>query len=139
MREEFQRETGEWPPYPRSRIVLQELQERLNEACRQRIPESILDEPIPEDVKERLPKPLHPGKYRPFPPPRKKKTAQRKVIEENFDPTPRQKSLRTVKDYEDEIWDLFVETDKLVFSQNPSVFGNYVRSWRINSDESLTG
>ena len=85
-----------------------------------RIPESILDEPIAEAVKERLPKPLHPGKYRLFPPPRKNKSAKRKAIEEDFDPIPRQKSLRTVKVYEDEILDLFVETGKLVFSQNPS-------------------
>ena len=45
--------------------------------------QNILDEPIPEAVKERLFKPLQPGKYRPSPP---KKDRKRKAIEEEFDP-----------------------------------------------------
>ena len=64
---------------------------------------NILDEPIPEAVKGRLLKPLQPRKYRPFPPPRRAKERKRKAIEEEFDPIPRHKVLRSVKDYQDEI------------------------------------
>ena len=35
--------------------------------------QNILDEPIPKAVKDRLLKPLQPEKYRPSPPPRKRK------------------------------------------------------------------
>ena len=51
--------------------------------------QNILDEPIPDSVKVRLLKPLQPGNYLPSPLPRKKKTAKRKAIEEEFDPIPR--------------------------------------------------
>ena len=83
---------------------------------------NILDEPIPKAVKGRLLKPLQPRKYRPSPAPRKKK-----AIEEEFDPIPRHKVLRSVKDYEDEILDLFTcsrskkeKTDELTFRQTPA-------------------
>ncbi|KAK3800107.1 hypothetical protein RRG08_015073 [Elysia crispata] len=56
---------------------------------------NILDEPIPEAVKGRLLKPLQPRKYRPFPPPRRAKERKRKAIEEEFDPIPRHKVLRS--------------------------------------------
>ena len=76
---------------------------------------NILDEPIPEDVKARLLKPLQPGKYQP--PPRKKKAAKREAIKEEFDPISpdNKKTLRSVKEYQDEILDLFTEvkTDEL--------------------------
>ena len=48
---------------------------------------NILDEPIPEAVKERLLKPLKPGKYRPFPRPRKLKERKRKAIVRNLTQT----------------------------------------------------
>lgn len=77
-----------------------------------------MDEPIPKAVKERL---LKPEKYRPSPPPRTGKARKQKAIEEEFDPIPRQKSLRTLKEYQDEILDLFAEnevkTDELVFKR----------------------
>ena len=57
---------------------------------------NILDEPISDSVKARLLKPLQPEKYRPSPPPRKAKERKRKALEEEFDPIPQQKSLRSV-------------------------------------------
>ena len=46
---------------------------------------NILDDPIPEEVKKRLLKPLLLGKYRPSPPPRKAKERKRKATVEEFD------------------------------------------------------
>ncbi|GFR91192.1 zinc finger protein-Y2 [Elysia marginata] len=102
-----------------------------------RLVKDILDEPIPEAVKERLLKPLKPRKYRPIPPPRIKKAAKRKSIEEEFDPLSRSKSLRTVKDYEDEILEVFKEekrkiTNKLFFWQTPWTIGNFLRGWQMD-------
>ena len=95
---------------------------------------NILDEPIPEAVKGRLLKPLQPRKYRPFPPPRKAKERKRKAIEEEFDPIPRHKVLRSVKDYQDEILDLFAENkaDELTFRQTPWALGNFLRGWQMD-------
>ena len=95
---------------------------------------NILDEPIPEAVKGRLLKPLQPSKYRPFPPPRRAKERKRKAIEEEFDPIPRHKVLRSVKDYQDEILDLSAEnkTDELTFRQTPWALGNFLRGWQMD-------
>lgn len=48
--------------------------------------QNIMDGRIPQEVKERLLKPLHPGKCKPIPPSRKKKERKRKAILEEFDP-----------------------------------------------------
>ena len=93
---------------------------------------NILDEPIPEAVKGRLLKPLQPRKYRPSPPPRKAKERKRNAIEEEFDPIPRHKVLRTVKDYQDEILGLFVENNELTFRQTPWALGNFLRGWQMD-------
>ena len=101
--------------------------------------QNILDEPIPQAVKGRLLKPLQPRKYRPTPAPRKKKAAKRKAIEEEFDPIPRHKVLRTVKDYQDEILDLFAENNgkknELTFRQTPWVIGDFLRGWQMDVPE----
>ena len=104
--------------------------ERPIPAPRRRRP--ILDEPIPETVKRRLFKPLQPVKYRPPRP--SPKDRKRKAIEEEFDPTPRQKSLRSVGEYQDEILDLFTvpKDDKLVFRQTPWVIGSFLRGWQMD-------
>ncbi|GFS10029.1 hypothetical protein ElyMa_006636600 [Elysia marginata] len=97
----------------------------------------ILDEPIPEAAKERLPNPLKIRKYSPIPPPRPKKTAKRKAIEKEFDPVPPSKSLRTVKDYEDEILEVFEEArkrginNKPIFWKAPWTIGNFLRGWQM--------
>ena len=97
---------------------------------------NILDESIPKAVKGRLLKPLQPRKYRPSPAPRKKKAAKRKAIEEEFAPTPRHKVLRSAKDYQDEILDLFAEnkekTDELTFRRTPWVIGKFLRGWQMD-------
>ena len=93
---------------------------------------NILDEPIPEAVKGRLLKPLQPRKYRPSPPPCKAKERKRKAIEEEFDPIPRNKVLRSVKDYQDEILGLFVENNELTFRQTPWALGNFLRGWQMD-------
>ena len=48
--------------------------------------QNILDEPVPQRVKERLSKPLLPGKHKPITPPRKKKEIKRRAILKEFDP-----------------------------------------------------
>ena len=48
--------------------------------------QNILDEPVPQQVKERLSKPLLPGKNKPITPPRKKKEIKRRAILKEFDP-----------------------------------------------------
>ena len=95
--------------------------------------QNILDEPIPEAVKEHLLKPLQPGKYRPSPP---KKDRKRKTIEEEFDPILPHKSIRTVKEYQDEILDFFTKneekTENLDFKQSPWVIGKFLRGWQMD-------
>ena len=48
--------------------------------------QNILDEPVPQRVKERLSKPLLPGKNKSITPPRKKKEIKRRAILKEFDP-----------------------------------------------------
>ena len=95
---------------------------------------NILDEPIPEAVKRRLLRPLQPRKYRPIPPPRRAKERKRKAIEEEFDPIPRHKVLRSVKDYQDELLGLFEENEpeELTFRQTPWALGNFLRGWQMD-------
>ena len=70
-----------------------------NQSTLHDVVKNILDEPISDSVKARLLKPLQPGKYRPSPPPRvakqRAKERKRKALEEEFDPIPRHKSLRS--------------------------------------------
>ena len=54
---------------------------------------------------------------------------------EEFDPIPRQKSLRSVGEYQDEILDLFnvlKDDDKLVFRQTPWAIGSFLRGWQMD-------
>ncbi|KAK3790228.1 hypothetical protein RRG08_027443 [Elysia crispata] len=95
---------------------------------------NILDEPIPEAVKRRLLKPLQPKKYRPTPPPRKAKARKRKAIQEEFDPIPSHKVLRSVEDYQNELQGLFEENkpEELTFRQTPWALGNFLRGWQMD-------
>ena len=54
----------------------------------QKVVRNILDESIPEAMKERLLIPLLPNKYRPTAPPRAKRGRRRKTLLEEFDPLP---------------------------------------------------
>ena len=69
----------------------------------------IMDEPIPETIKACLLQPLRLGINRPARPPWKKIGRKRKAIDEEFDPIPRQKALRSVKEYQKEILSLFAD------------------------------
>jgi hypothetical protein len=114
---------------------IEQLLAEMPESTLHDVVKNIMDESIPKNVKLRLLQPLQPGKYRPSPSPRKAKAAKRKAIEEEFDPIPRHKSLRTIKEYQDEILDLFAEeekTDELVFRQTPWVIGRFLRGWQMN-------
>ena len=62
--------------------------------------QNILDEPVPQRVKERLSEPLLPGEYKPVVPPRKKKEVNRRVILNVFDPVQPTKK-REEKSYKD--------------------------------------
>ena len=113
---------------------MEQILAEMPDSTLQDVVRNILDEPIPEAMKGRFLKPLQPRKYRPFPPARKAKERKRKAIEEEFDPIPRHKVLRSVKDYQDEILDLFAEnkTDELTFRQAPWALGNFLRSWQMD-------
>ena len=115
---------------------LEQLLEDMYDSTFHDVVQNILDEPIPEAVKGSLLKPLQPRKYRPSPAPRKKKAAKRKATEEEFDPIPRHRVIRSVKDYQDEILDLFTEkTDELTFRQTPWVIGKFLRGWQMDVPE----
>ena len=64
------------------------------------------------------------------------KERKRKAPEKEFDPIPRQKSLRSVKEYQDDILDLFAEnevkTDELVFRQTPWAIEKFLRGWQMD-------
>ena len=93
---------------------------------------NILDEPIPEAVKRRLLKPLQPKKYRPTPPPRKAKARKRKAIQEEFDPIPSHKVLRSVEDYQNELLGLFEEPEEIAFRRTQWTLGNFLRGWQMD-------
>ena len=124
-----------------SSAVIEEYFDQLLAGALEPVVHNVLDEPISEAVKGRLPKPLLPRKYRPLPPPRKVKERKRKAIEEEFDPVPTLKTFRTIQDYQKEILDLFNEankngkTDKLVFRQTPWVIGKFLRGWQMNAPQ----
>ena len=111
-----------------------------NQSTLHEVVKNILDEPISDSVKARLLKPLQPGKYRPSPPPRKAKERKRKALEEEFDPIPRHKSLRSAvpkEQYLDDILDFSFDkkeakTDELVFKQTPWALGNFLRGWQMD-------
>ena len=111
---------------------IEQLLAEMPESTLHDVVKNILDEPIPEAVKGRLLKPLQPRKYRPSPPPRKAKERKRKAIEKEFDPIPRHKVLRSVKDYQDEIQGLFEENNELTFRQTPWALGNFLRGWQLD-------
>ena len=84
----------------------------------QKVVRNILDESIPEAVKERLLRPLLPSKYRPTAPPRAKKERRRKALQREFDPLPHKKE------------------EKLEFRKTPWAIGNYLRGWQMDVSES---
>ena len=67
--------------------------------------QNILDEPVPQRVKERLLKPLLPGKNKPITPPRKKKEIKKRAILKSFDPI--QPIKNREKSYEGMLANLF--------------------------------
>ena len=67
--------------------------------------QNILDEPVPQRVKERLSRPLFPGKNKPITPPRKKKEIKRREILREFDPI--QPIKNREKSYKDLLENLF--------------------------------
>ena len=84
--------------------------------------QNILDEPISEEVKRRLLKPLLLQNPRPLPPARPSRRRKRKAIVEELDPLP--KTLRRTADYQQEILDMFASNKKtyvLTFKQTPWV------------------
>ena len=111
-----------------------------NQSTLHDVVKNILDEPISDSVKARLLKPLQPEEYRPSPPPRKAKERKRKALEEEFDPIPRHKSLRSAvpkEQYLDDILDFSFDkkeakTDELVFKQTPWALGNFLRGWQMD-------
>ena len=68
--------------------------------------QNILDEPVPQRVKERLLKPLLPGKNKPITPSRKKKEIKRWAILKEFDP------IQLIKNREKSYKDMFANLFK---------------------------
>ena len=113
---------------------------RTTANCQQEheVAQSIIDEPIPEEVKRRLLKPLLPRMPQPSPPPRpsKKGGKKRKAIVRETDPNFPSKALRTTADYQQEILNLFdvksnKKTDELAFRQTPWTIGSFLRGWQM--------
>ena len=109
---------------------IEQLLAEMPDSTLQDVVKNILDEPIPEAVKRRLLKPPQPRKYRPIPPPRKAKARKRKAIQEEFDPIPSHKVLRSVEDYQNELLGLFEEPEELAFS--PWALGSFLRGWQMD-------
>ena len=94
------------------------------------VAQNIMDEPIPEEVKGRLLKPLLSRKSRPSPLPHpsiKAREMKRKAIVRESDPNFPSKALRTTANYQQEILDLFdvTKTDELAFRQTPFMIGSF--------------
>ena len=91
---------------------------------------NIMDEPIPQEVRERLLKPLFPRKYPPTALFWKRKEIQRKDILEEYDPIPPHK-IRTVMDYQKEILDLF--DDEVEEGEKEGcrfILWRFIRGWK---------
>ena len=111
---------------------IEQLLAEMPDSALRNVIQNILDEPIPEAVKRRLLKPLQPREYRPIPPPRKAKARKRKAIQEEFDPIPSHKVLRSVEDYQNELLGLFEEPEELAFWQTPWALGSFLRGWQMD-------
>ena len=104
------------------------------------VAQNIMDEPISEEIKRRLLKPLLPRKPRPSPAPRpriKTREKKRKAIVREFDQNFHSKALRTTADYKQEIPNLFdvasnKKTDELAFRQTPWAIGSFLRGWQMD-------
>ena len=72
--------------------------------------QNIFDERVPQKVKERLLKPLLPGKNKPIMPPRRKKEIKRRAILKEFDPI--QPIKNREKSYKDMLANLFKRGDE---------------------------
>ena len=89
---------------------MSQLLAKMPESILHDVAQNIMDEPIPEEVKRRLLKPLLPRNLRPSPAPRpsiKARRMKRKAIMTEFDPSFPSKALRTTADYQQAILDLF--------------------------------
>ncbi|KAK3757404.1 hypothetical protein RRG08_033172 [Elysia crispata] len=111
---------------------IEQLLAEMPESTLHDVVKNILDEPIPEAVKRRLLKPLQPREYRPIPPPRKAKARKRKAIQEEFDPIPSHKVLRSVGDYQEELLGLFEEPEEIAFRRTRWTLGNFLRGWQMD-------
>ena len=73
-----------------------------------KIVQSVLDEPISQELEKRLQNPLLPKPFRPRAPPRRRRARKRQELLREFDPFPPQ-NIRTVTDYQNEILDRYDE------------------------------
>ena len=93
--------------------TLQALDQSLAEdapAVRKTI-QNILDEPISEKLEKILDKPLIPKPFQPTAPPRKRRGRKIQEILKKFDPISRE-NIRNVTNYQNEILDLYDDTNK---------------------------
>ena len=107
----------------------------------QKVVKNIKAKPISGAVKQRLLKPLLPGKPWPSCPPRMRKDRKRKAILEEFDPLPPQKALRTIQDYQQEILKVFEQKKRheQALFRTPWVIRKFLRGgrWMCLKDTSM--
>ena len=102
----------------------------------QKVVRNILDEPITETVKRRLLKRLFPKKYRPLRPPPTLKDRESKAILEQFDPLLLQRVVRTIQDYQREVFEEKQEKRHgQVFYRTPWAIENYLQAWQMDISE----
>ena len=115
---------------------LSHLLDEMPESTLHDVVQNIMDEPVPEEVKWRLPKPLLPRNLRPSRAPRssiKAREKKRNAIVRELNPNFPSKALRTTADYQQEILIMYdvasnKTTDELAFRQTPFAIGSF---WRV--------
>ena len=91
---------------------------------------TLLEEPIPEGVNKKLKAPLKPSKPIPIPPPRTRKrnrNRKQEILLDIFDPI-RPNKVKTVTDYQNEILDLYEDTE---YAGVEETSGRRFKRWRI--------
>ena len=91
---------------------------------------TLLEEPIPEGVNKKLKAPLKPSKPIPIPPPRNRnrnRNRKQEILLNIFDPI-RPNRVKTVTDYQNEILDLYEDTE---YAGVEEMSGRRYKRWRI--------
>ena len=98
----------------------------------QRVINSLLEEPIPEATQKQLKPPLQPKPFEPIPPPRRRNRNRKETLLRIFDPIPPDaRNARNVTDYQNEILDLYDDTE---YEGVEEISGRRYKRWRFVAD-----